>query len=114
MLHDSALKFNKTVNKVYLMLTKSSVYLMSCGVKKMNCLLYSVSAPSNISCILIPQSIKTSNSSRQQKGLSMASQRAIVKETVAKECSPPERDQVFLVACFLLFWPKLKVYIMYL
>ena len=77
---------------------------MSCGVKKMNCLLCSVSAPSNISCILIRRfirSIKTSNSSRQRKGHSMASHRAIMKETVAKERSPPERDRMFLVACCL-------------
>ena len=43
--------------------------------------------------------MKTSNSSRQRKGDSMASQSAMMKETVAKERSPPDRERVFLVTC---------------
>lgn len=42
--------------------------------------------------------MKTSNSSRQRKGASMASHSDMMKQTVEKERSPPERDLVFLVA----------------
>ena len=43
--------------------------------------------------------MKTSNSSRQRNGASMASQRDMMKQTVVKERSPPERDFVFFVDC---------------
>ncbi len=43
--------------------------------------------------------MKTSNSSRQRNGASMASQRDMMKQTVVKERSPPESARVFLVPC---------------
>ena len=41
--------------------------------------------------------MKTSNSSRHLKGASMVSQRAMMKQTVVKDLSPPDRALVFFV-----------------
>ena len=44
--------------------------------------------------------MKTSNSSRHLNGASIASQSAMMKDTVAKDLSPPERDFVLLLSPF--------------
>lgn len=46
--------------------------------------------------------INTSNSSKHLNGASIASQSAIIKDTVEKDLSPPESD-------FVLFVPSLDV-----
>lgn len=40
------------------------------------------------------RTMKTSNSSKQRNGDSIASHRAMMKDTVEKERSPPDRDRV--------------------
>lgn len=48
-------------------------------------------------CMPVSLTMKTSNSSRQRNGASMASHRDMMKQTVVKERSPPDRALVFLV-----------------
>ena len=76
-------------------------YLISCGVKNMNCLFSNDFALSSISLMLIllfNRSMNTSNSSKHLKGHSMASHNAIMNETVVNDLSPPDKDATFFVA----------------
>ena len=53
-----------------------------------------------------PRTMKTSNSSRHLNGASITSQRDMIKQTVVKERSPPDRLLVFLVDLESLLLPS--------